>query len=425
MVWREYHLSSQIETSNEALKVLGNSYQIILRVNFKMGTFTTLKAPDQMRLRLVTRNSYDDLLSALSDMVLPESWNNFYKTFSINHLRNLASLSIRDFGHDYQLKLDNDDRYKWFNARILFDESLDLDESILCFKLIDEEKITEIEEHKLLADALENAKQNEESKNVFFANMSHDMRTPLNGIIGLCQIGINHMNMNDTDSLPDIFRKMTTASKQLLALVDDILEVARPQMENRQNLEPFDIIKAVEENIDVFKVNAAQQGKVVNLSFDIKHNVVIGDAAKLRQILNNLVSNSLKYSNKGCVVNVSIREVLHLHKPSFMIEVSDTGIGMERKFLSKLFDAYSREHRLNSVQGTGLGMSIVKNVVTIMGGDIKVKSAVDVGTTFTINIPFRLADDDTANKIRQIASSGAADFSNGVNAALEQAAPAT
>ena len=283
-------------------------------------------------------------------------------------------------------------------------------------------KITEIEEHKLLADALENAKQNEESKNVFFANMSHDMRTPLNGIIGLCQIGINHMNMNDTDSLPDIFRKMTTASKQLLALVDDILEVARPQMENRQNLEPFDIIKAVEENIDVFKVNAAQQGKVVNLSFDIKHNVVIGDAAKLRQILNNLVSNSLKYSNKGCVVNVSIREVLHLHKPSFMIEVSDTGIGMERKFLSKLFDAYSREHRLNSVQGTGLGMSIVKNVVTIMGGDIKVKSAVDVGTTFTINIPFRLADDDTANKIRQIASSGAADFSNGVNAALEQAA---
>ena len=422
MVWREYHLSSQIETSNEALKVLGNSYQIILRVNFKMGTFTTLKAPDQMRLRLVTRNSYDDLLSALSDMVLPESWNNFYKTFSINHLRNLASLSIRDFGHDYQLKLDNDDRYKWFNARILFDESLDLDESILCFKLIDEEKITEIEEHKLLADALENAKQNEESKNVFFANMSHDMRTPLNGIIGLCQIGINHMNMNDTASLPDIFRKMTTASKQLLALVDDILEVARPQMENRQNLEPFDIIKAVEENIDVFKVNAAQQGKVVNLSFDIKHNVVIGDAAKLRQILNNLVSNSLKYSNKGCVVNVSIREVLHLHKPSFMIEVSDTGIGMERKFLSKLFDAYSREHRLNSVQGTGLGMSIVKNVVTIMGGDIKVKSAVDVGTTFTINIPFRLADDDTANKIRQIASSGAADFSNGVNAALEQAA---
>ena len=422
MVWREYHLSSQIETSNEALKVLGNSYQIILRVNFKMGTFTTLKAPDQMRLRLVTRNNYDDLLSALSDMVLPESWNNFYKTFSINHLRNLASLSIRDFGHDYQLKLDNDDRYKWFNARILFDESLDLDESILCFKLIDEEKITEIEEHKLLADALENAKQNEESKNVFFANMSHDMRTPLNGIIGLCQIGINHMNMNDTDSLPDIFRKMTTASKQLLALVDDILEVARPQMENRQNLEPFDIIKAVEENIDVFKVNAAQQGKEVNLSFDIKHNVVIGDAAKLRQILNNLVSNSLKYSNKGCVVNVSIREVLHLHKPSFMIEVSDTGIGMERKFLSKLFDAYSREHRLNSVQGTGLGMSIVKNVVTIMGGDIKVKSAVDVGTTFTINIPFRLADDDTANKIRQIASSGAADFSNGVNAALEQAA---
>lgn len=419
MVWREYHLSSQIETSNEALKVLGNSFQIILRVNFKQGTFTILKAPDLMRLRLATRNSYDDLLSVLSDMVLAETWNNFYKTFSLNHLRNLASLSIRDFGHDYQLKLENDERYKWFNARILFDESLDLDESILCFKLIDEEKITEIEEHKLLADALESAKQNEESKNVFFANMSHDMRTPLNGIIGLCQLGINHMKMGDNSSLPDVFRKMTTASQQLLALVDDILEVARPQMENRQTLAPFDIVKAVEENIDVFKVNAASQGKEVNLFFDVQHNVVIGDAAKLRQILNNLVSNSLKYSNKGCVVNVSIREMLHLHKPSFMIEVSDTGIGMDRKFLSKLFDAYAREHRLHSVQGTGLGMSIVKNVVTIMGGDIKVKSAVDVGTTFTINIPFRLADEATANAFNKSNATIDTQFTKGSACTIE------
>ena len=401
MVWREYHLSSQIETTNEALKVLGNSYQIILRVNFKLGTFTTLKAPDMMRLRLASRNNFDDLISVFSDIVLPESWNNFYKNFSLNHLRNLASLSIRDFGHDYQLKLNNDNRYKWFNARILFDESLDLDESIICFKLIDEEKITELEEHQLLTDALESAKKNEESKNVFFANMSHDMRTPLNGIIGLCQIGMNHLKRQDIGHLPDVFKKMTTASHQLLALVDDILEVARPQMESKLTLAPFDIVHEIKENIDVFKVNAKQQNKKVNLFFDVRHQVVIGDAAKLRQIINNLVSNSLKYSHPGCVVNVNIREILHLHKPSFMVEVSDTGIGMDREFLKKLFNPYSREQRLSSVQGTGLGMSIVKNVVNIMGGDIKVKSTVNVGTTFTINLPFRLADDVTAKQVQQ------------------------
>ena len=401
MVWREYHLSSQIETTNEALKVLGNSYQIILRVNFKMGTFTTLKAPDMMRLRLASHNSFDDLISVFSDFVLPESWNNFYKNFSLNHLRNLASLSIRDFGHDYQLKLNNENRYRWFNARILFDESLDLDESIICFKLIDEEKITELEEHQLLTDALESAKKNEESKNVFFANMSHDMRTPLNGIIGLCQIGMNHLKRSDVEMLPDVFKKMTTASHQLLALVDDILEVARPQMESKLTLAPFNIIHEVKENIDVFKVNAQQQGKKVNLYFDVTHQVVIGDAAKIRQILNNLVSNSLKYSHPGCVVNVHIREMTHLHKPSFMIEVSDTGIGMDKEFLKKLFNPYVREQRLTSVQGTGLGMSIVKNVVNIMGGDIKVKSAINVGTTFTINLPLRLADDETAQEVQQ------------------------
>lgn len=395
MVWREYHLSSQIETTNEALKVLGNSYQIIMRVNFKQRTFTTLKAPDMMRLRLASRNNFDDLMAVFSDVVLPDSWNNFYKNFSLSHIQNLASLSIRDFGHDYQLKLSNDNHFRWYNARILFDESLDLDESILCFKLIDEEKITELEEHKLLADALESAKKNEESKNVFFANMSHDMRTPLNGIIGLCQIGIN--NINNTNHLQDVFKKLTTASQQLLTLVDDILEVARPQMENKLNNAPFNIVNATRENIDVFKVNAQQQGKSVSVSFDVQHEQVIGDAAKLRQILNNLVSNSLKYSLPGCQVSVHIREILHLHKPSFIIEVADTGIGMDKEYLKKLFTPYSREQRLPSVQGTGLGMSIVKNVVNIMGGDIKVKSTLNVGTTFTINIPFRLYQGDTNN----------------------------
>lgn len=403
MVWREYHLSNQIETTNEALKVLGNSYQIILRVNFKMGTFTTLKAPDMVRLRLASRNSYDDLLNVFSDLVLPESWNGFYKNFALNHLRNLASLSIRDFGHDYQIKLSNDNSYKWFNARILLDEALDLDEAIICFKLIDEEKITEIEEHQLLTDALESAKKNEESKNVFFANMSHDMRTPLNGIIGLCQIGMS--NISDTNHLQDIFRKMTTASRQLLTLVDDILEVARPQMENKLNNILFNIVNAINENMDVFKINAQQQGKQVRVSFDVEHEVVIGDATKLRQILNNLVSNSLKYSHPGCVVSVNIREVLHLHKPSFMIEVSDTGIGMDKEFLKTLFTPYAREQRLTSAQGTGLGMSIVKNVVTIMGGDIRVKSILNVGTTFTINIPFRLPDNEEDLNLSKVANS--------------------
>lgn len=396
MMWREYHLSSQIETTNEALKVLGNSYQVILRINLKQGTFTTLKAPDLMRLHLASHNNFDDFIAVFADMVIPESRDNFHKNFSLNNMRSLAAQSIHDFGHDYQLKLHSDNRYRWFNARILFDESLDLDESIICFKLIDEEKITEIEEHQLLTDALESAKKNEESKNVFFANMSHDMRTPLNGIIGLCQIGMNHIKLHNMDKLPDIFKKMTTASHQLLTLVDDILDVARPQMESKLTLAPFNIVNNIKENVEVFQANAKQQNKQVNLNFDIRHPVIIGDAAKLRQIVNNLVSNSLKYSHAGCVINVNIREILHLHKPSFMVEVSDTGIGMDREFLKKLFDPYSREQRLSSVQGTGLGLSIVKNIVNIMGGDIKVKSTVNVGTTFTVNLPFVLTDEQKA-----------------------------
>lgn len=398
MVWREFHLSSQIETTNEALKVLGNSYQIILRINLKLGTFTTLKAPDLIRARL-THNNFDDFIEIFSDIVIPASWNNFYKNFSINHMRALATQSIRDFGHDYQLRLNFDRNYRWFNARILFDESLDLDEAIICFRLIDKEKLTEIKEHQLLTDALESAKKNEDSKNIFFANMSHDMRTPLNGIIGLCQIGMTHLKNNDVGHLNDIFKKMTTASHQLLHLVDDILDVARPQMESKLNLAPFNIVHDMQELIDVFQTTAKQQNKQVKLIFDIHHPVVIGDTAKLRQIINNLVSNSLKYSHSGCVVTVKIREVLHLHKPSFVVEVSDTGIGMDKKFMTKLFTPYSREQRLSSVQGTGLGMSIVKNVVNIMGGDIKVKSTLNVGTTFTLNLPFALADNAAIEQV--------------------------
>lgn len=418
MVWREYHLSSQIETTNEALKVLGNSYQIILRINLKLGTFTTLKAPDLIRARL-THNNFDDFIEVFSDIVIPESWNNFYKNFSINHMRALATQSIRDFGHDYRLRLNSDRNYRWFNARILFDESLDLDESIICFRLIDKEKLTEIKEHQLLTDALESAKKNEDSKNIFFANMSHDMRTPLNGIIGLCQIGMNHLKNNDVAHLNDIFKKMTTASHQLLHLVDDILDVARPQMESKLNLAPFNIVHDMKEIIDVFQTTAKQQNKQVKLSFDIHHPVLIGDSSKLRQIINNLVSNSLKYSHSGCVVTIKIREVLHLHKPSFIVEVSDTGIGMDREFMTKLFTPYSREQRLSSVQGTGLGMSIVKNVVNIMGGDIKVKSTLNVGTTFTLNLPFALADNAVA-KQEKIEGNDLSNDANAANSALPE-----
>lgn len=386
MLYREYHLTEQIETTNEALKVLGNSYQSIIRVNFKDGTFNILRAPDAWRKELHGHTDFQFLRDKLIKIIFSEHIDDFIENYSLANMEHLSVNRIRDMGHDFLLKTD--DKYLWYNVRILFDESLDLDESIMAFKLVDEDKSREILERDLLKNAVKMAKDNEEAKNLFFSSMSHDMRTPLNGIIGVCTLCRSHTG--EPDKVNEYLDKISASSKVLLHLVDDILEIAKPSVAQNLDLAPCNIREALENDLSVFGLQAEQNGKVFTLTIDIVHDHIICDIQKLRQILNNLISNSLKYSDHGASVTCSVREMNVLEKANYVFEVKDTGIGMSEEYLAVIFEPYTREKSKSEVTGTGLGMPIVKNFVSLMNGDIKIKSKKGVGTDITVTLPLQV-----------------------------------
>lgn len=387
MLYREFHLSRKIEMTTESLKVLGNSYHDIIRINFNTKCFHLLKSTDRMREALSSKKNTADLFAYLKTVIKEDEWDSFYENYSLASQEHLALNRILDMGHDFMIK-DADGSYRWFNIRLLFDESLDIQDSILTIKLVDDDKLLEIEQHQLLKDALSLSHKNEEAKNVFFSNMSHDMRTPLNGIIGLCTIAQNHID--NKDRIIDVINKITSTSKQLLGLIDDILDIARPEKQLTLNRKKFNLTQSLNDCIDIFHASAKQEHKNFNVNYEIHHNALIGDFPKLRQILNNLLSNAFKYSNEGDTVTFSVREVVEQHLPQFLFEIKDTGIGMSQDFLKNLFIPYQREERMSNVKGTGLGMPIVKTLVHKMCGNIHVISEINKGTTFTITIPIEI-----------------------------------
>lgn len=281
------------------------------------------------------------------------------------------------------------------NARILYAESLSPEEVVLSLREVDQEKQQQLRERKLLEDSLEIARQNEASKQSFFSSMSHDMRTPLNAIIGLSQLAGQHTD--EPEEVSKYLCRINTASRQLLELINDILDMSR--MEQGMvtlNNTPIDLKACVEECLETFRYQAEQQGKQLTWDFSLENNRLLADPFRLQQILNNLLSNAFKFTNKDGRVSLQVSQLDSGEYAKYKFVISDNGIGMSPEFLPHLFDPYYREMRFTDRQavGTGLGMSIVKSLVTQMNGEIRVESQPDEGTTFTVILPFPVIEAD-------------------------------
>ncbi|OUQ81568.1 ATP-binding protein [Flavonifractor sp. An100] len=202
--------------------------------------------------------------------------------------------------------------------------------------------------------------------------------------------------MNDPEKMGDYMRKITFSGKQLLSLINDILELSRLENQgNKLQNSQFNLQTCVEEAAGIFRSQAQSEQKEFEVSFDIQHRVVLGDPQKLTQILNNLISNSLKYSEPGAEIRVSVREFDFQQYNKYQIVVEDTGIGMSQAFLEHLFEPYSRETHFSShtTTGTGLGMPIVKSLVQQMSGEIRVESELGKGSKFTVILPMPVVFD--------------------------------
>lgn len=387
-VWREKKYHDRIDRADETVHVLGNSYYALYRVDCSDGTYEMIKSPPPVREKLPPRGNYGALLKIVGEVMEPGAYEEFCHSFSIESIRRLIRNHIQDFGGDFQRRFGEE--YHWVNVRVLFDEILAPEEVVLCFREIGPEKQRQMEERRVLEDALELAHRNETAKQAFFSSMSHDMRTPLNAIVGLSELAAGY---SDVDRLKDYLRKINNASRQLLSLINDILDMSRmEQGKVMLNNHEFDLRACLEDCLEAFRFQATAQKKTLKIKLELETTHLLGDPARINQILNNLLSNAFKFTPEGGTIRLHVTQIDKGDFAKYKIVVADTGIGMSAEFLPHLFEPYSREMRFSARQsiGTGLGMSITKNLVSQMNGELQVESEQGKGTTFTLVLPFKV-----------------------------------
>lgn len=385
---RENKMTMNYRRTNETVRVLGNSYYAIYRVDFASSTYEMIKGSDYVRERIPVNGDYELLLKTASEVMRADVFQDFRVSFSIDNIRKLVAGRTRDYGGDFLRKFG--DEYRWVNVRVLFDESLNPEEAVLCFREVDEEKKAQLKQIQLLRESLQTAKESEESKNSFFSNMSHDMRTPLNAIIGLSELAQKHIG--DPEKVREYMRKINYSSQQLLSLINDILEMSRMGSGKlSMTIQHFNLKKCIQDCVDIFQSQAEQQEKKFSVDIEMHTTEVYGDSFRLTQVLNNLLSNAVKFTKPGDRIALTVREIEQSEYTKYQIVVEDTGAGMSEEFLDKIFIPYERETRFGArnIAGTGLGMPITKNIISQMNGEISVESELDRGSRFTVTLPFK------------------------------------
>lgn len=386
LVIRDLKNRKKISADGNTIHILSDSFYAIYRVDFDAETYTAIKVSPDLVDKIPTHGEYSLLLDTVKMLVRSETYQEFEQNFSISSIRQRVAQEIPDYGGDYKRKFE--DTYKWVNIRTIYEKNLAPHEVILCFRDVDIEKKQQLQYTALLEDALSTAKQSTKAQTTFFSNMSHDMRTPLNAIIGFSSLA--QQGAKDCARHQDYLRKIEFSAKQLLSLINDILEMSKMEAgQTSLDNKPFGLRSFLDETVAHFHVQASQQKKNFSVRIEIRDDMVKGDAFKLGQILNNLLSNAFKYSDAGADIRLEVRQQECQNRSRFQFTVSDSGIGMSQEFLEHIFEPYARETHFTakSTVGTGLGMTIVKNLVQQMSGEIHVESQLGIGTTFLVTLP--------------------------------------
>ncbi|MEZ3444776.1 MAG: response regulator [Lachnospiraceae bacterium] len=268
---------------------------------------------------------------------------------------------------------------------------------VLGFHSIDEETRSEMEKNTILEDALIQANRANKAKSVFLSNMSHDIRTPMNAIIGFTTLALSRLD--HTEQVEGYLKKIMTSSNHLLNLINNVLDMSHIESGKMQLSEQLcslpEILHGLR-NIIQADIHSKQLELYMD-AIDVQHENIYCDRLRLNQVLLNLLNNAVKYTTAGGIVSIKVTEkvVAQQGYATYEFQVKDTGIGMSEEFVSHIFEPFEREHNstISGIQGTGLGMAITKNIVTMMNGTISVISKQNVGSEFTVSFTFRVSSD--------------------------------
>ena len=246
--------------------------------------------------------------------------------------------------------------------------------------------------------ALKKAETASLAKTRFLNNMSHDIRTPMNAILGYAQLMEDELKGKDLPETSEHLKKLQQSGSLLLSIINNVLDMAQIESGKMEIDENYARIEDIRQTLfEIFEDEAKKKNLELHYTINIEHEHILTDITKVKEIFVNILSNAIKYTPSGGSVMLNIGE-LACDEPGYMIvrtSVSDTGIGMSRDYLTKIFDAFTRERNTtkSKITGSGLGMSIVKKYVDLLGGTIDVESELGKGSTFTVTLKYRIADE--------------------------------
>ena len=401
-------LGKQVQQARHEVEALSAGYSYICLINLETGDVELIKGNNIPGLNgRYTQIDHNILLEQVNRLITEpfrQSSVEFYDSTTIaKRLEGKNSLF-----HTCE-RTDG----TWILSMIVpqkYDENGRVVSVLLANRDFTEEKKRELKQEEALRQEKIKAEKANEAKSIFLFNMSHDIRTPINAIVGYSQLMKKELT---NPKLVHYQEMIEQSSKLLLSIINNVLDMARVESGKMELDENYNVVGNILQVVcDAFEGEATRKNIEITRNISVKHKHVMVDATKMQEILSNLISNAIKYTPEDGHVSIDIQE-LECEREGYVLfqtKVSDTGIGMSEEFLPSLFELFTRERNttLSKIPGTGLGMAIVKNFVDLMDGSIEVESELGEGSTFTITIPHKIADKDYTN--RNIESSNASDI---------------
>ena len=375
------------------INALGIAYSSIfladLRHISKVEVIKNIAAP---RSKYPYRDFTPNVLKKEIALTVDEAYHKAYFDFL-----NLSTVEDRLRGENCLILTVKTSTGKWINNMIVpqfYDHNGRLQAVLIAVRDVSQEKNLEENQKKALENALAMAKHANKAKTVFLNNMSHDIRTPMNAIIGFTSLA--EANAGDKDHVIDYLKKIHISSKHLLSLINDVLDMSRIESGKVKleegNVHLPDILEDIR-SIIYSNMHARQQE--LHIGIQVVHEDIVTDRLRLNQVLLNIISNSVKFTPVGGMINICVSEFPSERSgyAGYEFRIKDNGIGMSEEFQKHIFDSFTRERTSteSGVQGTGLGMAIAKNIVDMMGGTITLKSEPNKGTEFCVRIECALS----------------------------------
>lgn len=343
----------------------------------------------------------DSMESYIQEYVYEEDREMLQRAISLENLRKELSENKLYYMNYRRVK---DGKIIYFQMKVVRSGDWETSHGIVMgFRSVDEEIRSEMEQKERLEDALTQANKANKAKSVFLSNMSHDIRTPMNAIVGFTNLAISHIDSRA--QVEEYLKKIMTSGNHLLSLINDVLDMSRIEsgkirLEEKRCSLP-EILHGLR-NILQADIRAKQLELHID-TIDVVDEDIYCDKLRLNQVLLNLMSNSVKYTGAGGMVAMRIIEKAGAPAgyANYEFHIRDSGIGMSEEFLEHIFEPFERESNstISGIQGTGLGMAITKNIVDMMNGSISVESRQGVGTEFTVSFTFRLYSEAKEPKV--------------------------